>query len=208
MVKNLVFDFGGVLLDLHFDKCMSEFWRLGFAADDINKDVFSSGIFQQMNIGTIDPLDFVRQLKKLSKSPSVSDGEIVKAWNMIIGRIPPQRFEALKILENQYDIYLLSNTNVLHWDYSLENVWEYEGQLFTSHFKRIFLSCEMHKEKPNADIFEELIDEAKILPSETLFIDDSKDNVEAAAKLGIHALQALGDEWIDKIINKELDFLK
>ena len=90
-----------------------------------------------------------------------------------------------------------------HWEYSVKHLWNYEGTSFLSHFKKIFLSYEMHKEKPNADIFEEVIKVADILPEESLFVDDRADNTTTAERVGFHTLQALGDEWINKLVGKK-----
>ncbi len=206
MIKNLVFDFGGVLCDLNFEGCFKEFKKLGINEDYLNSDSMGLGIFQQFNIGTISEKEFIARLYQYGDNIQATYQQLLDAWNTVIVNIPPQRFEALKELEKNYNLYLLSNVNYSHWEYSLKYVWNYKGEPFTQHFKKLFLSYEMHKEKPNADIFEEVIQIAGINPKESLFIDDRQDNTTTALKVGFHTLQALGDEWIEKIVGKELNF--
>jgi putative hydrolase of the HAD superfamily len=206
MIKTIIFDFGGVLCDLNFEKCIQSFAKAGYPVELLNDKVISSGIFQKFNIGTISEEDFFEGLRQQGNLPDSTDEQLRSIWNEIIVNVPPQRFEALKKLEQHYPLYLLSNTNYTHWKYCLENVWNYQGESFTSHFRKIFLSFEMHKEKPNKDIFQEVISSLNILPEETLFIDDNKKNVDTARSLGLHTLQALGDEWIEAIVDKPLLF--
>jgi len=204
MIKNIVFDFGGVLCDLDFEHCMKTFEGIGLKRHLLKDDVICTGIFQQFNMGTITEREFLnglRQFEDTSNPPS--DKQLLDEWNGLLLSTPPQRFEALKKLYPHYSLYLLSNVNVSHWEYSVKHLWNYEGTSFLSHFKKIFLSYEMHKEKPNADIFEEVIKVADILPEESLFVDDRADNTTTAERVGFHTLQALGDEWINKLVGKK-----
>lgn len=204
MIKNIVFDFGGVLCDLDFEHCIAAFADLGYPIELLNHEVISSGIFQKYNIGTISEKVFFDHLRQQGNLHYATDKLLIDTWNKIILSVPAQRFEALKELEKHYTIYLLSNTNYTHWQYSLDHVWNYQGESFTKHFKQIFLSYEMHKEKPNKDIFEEVVRSADILPQESLFIDDTKENVDTAKSLGFHVLQAIGDEWIEPVVGKPM----
>ena len=204
MIKNIVFDFGGVLCDLDFERCMKNFESIGLKRNLLKDDVICTGIFQQFNIGTISEHEFLnglRQFEDTSNPPS--DKQLLDAWNSLLLTIPSQRFEALKKLYPDYSLFLLSNVNASHWEYSVKYLWNYEGKSFLSYFKKLFLSYEMHKEKPNSDIFEEVIAVAGINPEESLFVDDRADNTHTASIVGFHTLQALGDEWINKLVGKK-----
>ena len=90
-------------------------------------------------------------------------------------------------LRGKYMVYLLSNTNSIHWDYVCNNAFNYRGFRVNDYFEETFLSFEMHLAKPDKAIFEKVLHEANLLPEETLFIDDSEANCKAAEELGIHA---------------------
>lgn len=195
MIRNLLFDFGGVLCDLNFKRCMDSLSKIGFPTLDEN--TISSGIFQQINIGEIGEKQFFEGLRELGNFVDISDKELLEIWNSIIETVPDNRFEALLKLKEHFHLYLLSNVNVMHWDYCTKNVLNYKGANFTENFDRLFLSYKMHKEKPDKEIFEQVLQETGIHPEETLFIDDRLDNISTAHNLGFQVLQALGDEWIE-----------
>ena len=196
MIKNLLFDFGGVLCDLDFKRCMDALARLGVSVDIMTEKTITSGIFQQINVGTITEKEFLTGLKRMGNMQEVSDKELLDVWNSIIVGVPAHRFKALLKLKERFNLYMLSNVNVMHWEYCMDNVLNYEGDNFIGNFKQVFLSYKMHKEKPDKDIFEQVLQEARILPEETLFIDDRRDNTATAQSMGFHVLQALGDEWL------------
>ena len=96
-----------------------------------------------------------------------------------------------------YRLFLLSNTIDVHWDYCVEHLFPYRNHGVEDYFEHCFLSQRMHLAKPDAHIYEEVIRQANIYPDETLFIDDLKENCEAAEKLGIHTFQNVKfDDWL------------
>lgn len=205
MIKNLLFDFGGVLCDLNFDDCLNAFRGLGSSLQSFKENEELVAILQRMDRGTATVPEFMRELRKVCEIPCATDQQLLYAWNKILGGIPTQRYKALKQLKKNYSIYLLSNCNDPHWNFVLENYSEYKGENFIEWFKQIFLSFKMHLEKPEQAIYETVAQEACIRPEETLFIDDHQENIDGAMSVGFHGLCALGDEWIKQLVNKNLD---
>ena len=186
-IKNVVFDLGGVLINLDFDNCLNAFRKAGF--QDIEKQAcqFRGKVFfSQFELGEISPDEFRKAIRK-EVSEALSDHEIDDMWNLMLLDIPREKLDLLLKLREHYMVYLLSNTNRIHWDYACEQMFCYRGFRVNDFFEDIFLSFEMHKAKPEKDIYEQMMKEANILPEETFFIDDSAINCQAAISLGIQS---------------------
>ena len=186
-IKNVVFDLGGVLINLDFDNCLNAFRKAGFR--DLEKQgcqFRGKGVFSEFELGEISPEEFRKAIRK-EVSEALSDHEIDDMWNLMLLDIPREKLDLLLKLREHYMVYLLSNTNRIHWDYACEQMFCYRGFRVNDFFEDIFLSFEMHKAKPEKDIYEQMMKEANILPEETFFIDDSAINCQAAISLGIQS---------------------
>ena len=184
-IKNVVFDLGGVLINLDFDNCLNAFRKAGFR--DIEKQACQfrgKGFFSQFELGEISPEEFRKAIRK-EVSEALSDHEIDDMWNLMLLNIPREKLDLLLELRERYMVYLLSNTNQIHWDYAGEEMFNYRGFRADDFFEDTFLSFKMHLAKPDKAIYEKVMKEANILPEETFFIDDSETNCRAAAALGI-----------------------
>lgn len=148
--------------------------------------VQGKGFFSQFELGEISPEEFRKAIRK-EVSEALSDHEIDDMWNLMLLDIPREKLDLLLKLREHYMVYLLSNTNRIHWDYACEQMFCYRGFRVNDFFEDIFLSFEMHKAKPEKDIYEQMMKEANILPEETFFIDDSAINCRAAISLGIQS---------------------
>ena len=115
----------------------------------------------------------------------VSDEAIDAAWNSFLDGIPAYKLAFLLDLRKRYRLYLLSNTNAIHWEYACTHEFNKEGHRVEDYFDRIFLSYRMKMIKPDAGIFQAVLQETGILPAETLFIDDAEANCRTAQSLGI-----------------------
>lgn len=185
-IKNIVFDLGGVLINLDFERALKAFQKAGF--DDIESQLQSfnrEGIFDQFELGEISEDEFRSAIRKQAKI-SLTDQEIDDMWNLILVDIPREKLELILDLRGKYMVYLLSNTNKTHWDYTCQNAFNYHGFRANDYFEKTFLSFEMHLAKPDKAIFEKMLEDANLLPEETLFIDDSEANCKVASELGIH----------------------
>lgn len=188
-IKNIVFDLGGVLVNLDFDNCLNAFRKAGF--QDIEKQVRQfegEGLFSRFELGKIGPEEFREAVRK-ETGESLSDRKIDDMWNLMLLDIPREKLDLLLELREHYMVYLLSNTNRIHWDYACEQMFNYRSFRVNDFFEDTFLSFEMHLAKPDKGIYEQMMKEANILPEETFFIDDLEANCRAAAALGIQTRQ-------------------
>ena len=195
-IKNLVFDFGGVLVQLNMKRCVERFAALGFTDVEKYVNAYSKeGLFQELELGNVSVPEFCSEVAKHC-SDGVSDSQILDAWNSFLNGVPAHLMNALIDLRKDYRVILLSNTNKPHWDFSCREYFSHDGRSVEDHFEKMFLSFEMHVTKPDAQIFEQMCAQADILPQETLFLDDAKANCAAAEKLGINThLITAGEDW-------------
>ena len=186
-IKNVIFDLGGVLINLDFDSCLNAFRTAGFTnIEEQVRQMQGNGVFSRFELGEISPEEFRDAIRK-EADESLTDRKIDDMWNLMLLDIPREKLDLLLKLREHYMVYLLSNTNRIHWDYACEQMFCYRGFRVNDFFEDIFLSFEMHKAKPEKDIYEQMMKEANILPEETFFIDDSAINCQAAISLGIQS---------------------
>lgn len=199
--KNIIFDLGGVLLDLDINRCMTEFEKVGL--HDIRRWMTGTnelGFLKEYECGGLTTLQFRVKIRE-EAGRALSDGEIDRVWNSMLKEIPEYKLELLLTLRKKYRLYLLSNTNDLHWNVCIPK-FEYRGLRVGDFFTHVFLSYQMHQAKPDIVIFQTVLKEAKLLPEETLFIDDSLENCRAAASLGINVFHYVpGDDLEMQLLN-------
>lgn len=196
-IKNLVFDFGGVLIDIDKERCIDAFRNLGFEqAERLIGNYCQQGIFSDLELGRISSEVFCQSVRNDS-GRLVSDEQIIQAWNSMLVGIDPAKLGKLLELRQTYRVYLLSNTNIIHWKSSIP-MFTKDGHSLNDYFDDLFLSFEMHQAKPDKEIFQSVISRAGIMPHETLLIDDSETNCNAVRSLGwqAHRVEA-GTSWMD-----------
>lgn len=195
-IKNLLIDFGGVLINLDRPRCIENFKKLGLSDADEMLDVYhQQGIFMEQEKGLITASEFRNGIRdKMGKI--VTDRQIDTVWNSFLVDIPTSKLDLLLKLREKYVVYLLSNTNEIHWKWACKHAFPYRGFRVEDYFEKIYLSYEMKMVKPDAEIFEAVIDDAGIDPKQTFFIDDSEANCETARTLGMstYTPQA-GEDW-------------
>lgn len=199
MIKHVIFDLGGVLIDLDMPRCLESFRALGAdpsvmlqhsapSAEDGGKaratlcdGLVANGAMDLYQTGDISTTDFVAGIIKHC-TLGTTEAQVLDAWNDCLLTIPAYKLEFIKELSKQeYSIHLLSNTNDAHWQFIAK---EHFGGRAEEYFDHLFLSQEMHMSKPNADIFEAVLQQLGAEPSECLFLDDAQANVDAASALG------------------------
>lgn len=195
-IKNLLIDLGGVLINLDRQRCMDSFKKLGFADVEERLDIQQlHGIFLQQEKGLITSAEFRNEMRKMI-GKEISDQQIDEAWNSFLVDIPDYKLDLLLKLRTKYVVYLLSNTNEIHWQWACKNAFPYRTFKVEDFFEKTYLSFEMHMIKPEPEIFKAVIEDAGIEPQETLFIDDSEINCKAAQKLGISTYTPkAGEDW-------------
>ena len=185
-IENIVFDFGGVLIDLDFERLLNAFKKIGF--NDIEtqlKTYERDGIFQKYELGEMTADEFRMAIRGKS-NVILTDSDIDDLWNLMLVHIPSEKLDFILNLRNNYNVYLLSNTNSIHWEYACKNSFCYKEYNIKDFFIKTFLSYEMHLAKPDKAIYESMLNQAKLIPEKTLFIDDSLANCNVAKQLGIN----------------------
>jgi putative hydrolase of the HAD superfamily len=184
-IKNIVFDFGGVLMDLDFENCRREFRMAGFKDVEQYTNIYQgSSFFKDFETGMISADQFRQEIKRRIEQP-LSDEEVDALWLKMLKYIPAEKIDLLLELRKHYMVYLLSNTNEIHWQYVSTMRYGRRRFRISDFFEKMFLSFEMKMAKPDTRIFEAMLNDANLVPEETLFIDDSAANCHAAASLGI-----------------------
>lgn len=178
MIKNLLFDFGGVFLNL--DKTATQNKLKKYFPDGIPIDI--QELHHQYEKGEINTKKFIDF--HLDRVQGHERHDFIEIWNSMLGDLPEHRLQFLKELKSleKYRIFLLSNTNDLHVNWVNKNISEFDE--FLSCFEQFYLSFQIGYRKPNADIFEFVIHQNHIKPEETLFIDDTKEHTQTAKQLG------------------------
>ena len=181
MIKNIIFDFGDIFINLDKEIVLREIQRQGNTTLATEAIALSSAL----EIGAITPDVFVKGLNAIF--PKASSQEIIAIWNGMILDFPDYRLEFIERLakEDTHRLFLLSNTNALHISYVMETMGEARYHRFKNSFEQFYLSHEIQLRKPNADVYEFVLRENHLKPAETLFIDDTKENTDAANRLGI-----------------------
>ena len=186
-IRNIVFDLGGVLVNLDFKAAINGLQEAGFA--NVKEQLLAfdrNGIFQKFELGEMTADEFRTAIRENS-TIELTDEEVDNLWNAMLLEIPREKLELILELRGKYMVYLLSNTNSIHWDHVCKNAFNYRGFRVEDYFEETFLSYEMHLAKPDKAIFEKVLHDANLLAEETLFIDDSEANCKAAQEVGIHA---------------------
>lgn len=186
-ISAIIFDLGGVILDIDQERTIRRFNKLGVDLEEIN---IQSPLFNHYERGTINSLDFIHTLRTALKG-NVTTEQIVDAWNAMLLEIPKERFRYIEKLRKKYKVYLLSNTNELHMDAFYDYIGKTYGVAYwESLFDEIFLSYKMGSRKPEEDCFLHVCQKINLAPQECLFIDDSVMNIRGAEYVGMRTILA------------------
>ncbi len=201
-IKNLLFDQGGVIVDIERDQCLEELRRLGMEAPERFVGLYKQdGPFFALENGDITLDEFHDELRPLMPS-GVTNEQMDYAFSSFIVGIPLHRLQALRQLRKRYKTYILSNTNPLMFEGVIARNFAQEGLDVNAYFDGVTVSYLAHSNKPDRKIFDYAIATMGIVPEETLFFDDGQENIDAASRLGFKtALVEPGCEFID-IINQ------
>lgn len=193
-LKNIIFDLGGVLLDIDYDKTVEAFRTLGIKhPEKAFSKAHQSRIFQSYEKGEITSASFSGHLLKETVQ-GTTEKDIQNAWCAMLGSMKADKFKLLEEVSKSHSVFILSNTNELHQSFFEAHIDEVYGmKKFEDLFVKIHYSHHLGMRKPDAEIFEAVVRLHGIEPSESLFIDDTKVHVEGASKAGLRALH-LSDE--------------
>lgn len=205
-IKNILFDLGGVIIDIDRMRAVRSLERLGMAdAGSYLGDYGQKGPFAELEGGLIDAGEFHRDVRAIIGDESITDGQIDRAFNAFLVGVPAERLRWLRELRQRYGIYLLSNTNEVMWAERIPSFFRAEGRCMADYFDGMVTSFEARSMKPSAEIFRYTEKQLGIRPEQTMFLDDSAANVEAARALGFHSLQvAPGTTFMEVLKNAGL----
>ena len=188
-INAIIFDLGGVLLDINYRLTIEAFNNVGCSDfESIYTQQKQSQLFDDFETGKVSSETFRKSLQKQMEF-SISNVEFDNAWNKMLLQLPEQRIELLEKLNKKFSLFLLSNTNEIHIKAFKKIISSSIGyERFENCFKKVYFSSEIGNRKPNASCFEMVLSENKLSAAKTLFIDDSIQHVEGAYKIGIKTL--------------------
>ena len=184
--KNIIFDLGGVIINIDYTLLVKAFKKLGVENfDELYSQAHQNKLFDLFEKGKISAADFRNEIRKYCNK-NLSDVQIDSAWNAMLLDLPEERLKLLQALKKTHRTFLLSNTNEIH----MLAINKYLQKMYgisdlSGYFEKMYLSFEVGMRKPDEEIFEFVLSENKLDPAETLFIEDSIQHIEAAKKLGI-----------------------
>jgi len=203
-IGNIIFDLGGVLLNINPQRTIESFGRLGMEKLIGDKGLsYDHEIFYLMEQGKVTPEEFRNGIRKLIPK-EVTDDQIDDAWNAMLLNFPTVRVELLQNLRKDFNIYLFSNTNAIHvqrYHSIFRNEYGFE---VSSLFDFLYHSNEIGYRKPSVESFKKVIRLSGIKPEETLFIDDSAANVEGAIASGLKGFWLQPGQKVEELFQEYL----
>ena len=214
MIKNLIFDLGGVVITLDPNEAFTRFEQLGITDARQQMGVYGqTGIFLQVENGSIDADEFCRQLAAQAKektslfanecSPCYSFKQAQWAWMGYVKEVPLARLNNLLELKKKYNVCLLSNTNPFIMDWAETSQFSGDGHSISHYFHTLYCSYRLKDYKPSASIYQKVLQMSGFKAEESIFVDDGPRNIEAAEMVGIHGLLVPEDaDWMESLLRK------
>lgn len=186
IIRNIIFDFGGVIYNIDFNQSKVEFQKLGLEHFDVlYSKLLKIKIFDRLETNDISPFEFRMEIRKWLNGFK-NDEQIDNAWNALLLGFDKRCLKLLQSLKLNYNIYLLSNTNQIHYKIFFEEFKQLTSyQSFDELFVKSYFSFEMNYRKPDIEAYLYVLKDAKLNASETLFVDDSEQNIQTASKAGM-----------------------
>lgn len=196
MIRNLLFDLGGVIMNIDRNRCVAAFKELGMNnIEEFLGDYGQKGAFGALEEGLISPEEWRAEVRRHIPH-EVTDKQIDDAFNRFLLDIPRERLQALRELRKSYRLYLLSNTNAVMWNSKIAEEFTTEGLTVNDYFDGITTSFEAKVMKPDHAIFRKVEADFGIKPEETIFFDDSLANCKSAGEIGFHYIHVVpGSEF-------------
>ena len=203
-VKNIIFDFGGVIIPVDPMAYAGAMIELGCTDIQALHELFTSQqVYVRFEKGEMSPEDFRLMLRK-GLSNHVTDQKLDHAWNLILGEIPSHRVKFLELLKSKYRTFLLSNTNKIHYDHYQDQFSKTFGYASLDQlFEKAYYSFQLKLYKPDPAIFEFVLHDSGLKPEETLLIDDYPANVESARKCGMQAIHLADGMEVAEVIREK-----
>jgi glucose-1-phosphatase len=202
-IKNIIFDLGGVILNLDVDRTYKQFSRIsGRQIDQLKSEAGALPFFNDYEQGLIDDEQFRKELNSFL-AVSVSDLEVDQAWNAMLLDLPSIRIDLLKKLSSKFRIFLLSNTNNIHLQWFSEMVKATTAiSSLDLLFEKAYYSHLVKMRKPNQEIYQHVLQENQLKANETLFLDDNLANLSGASSIGIQTFHVKHPDLIFSLFDE------
>ena len=188
-IKAIIFDLGGVILNIDYNKTSKAFTNLGVKNfDEMYSQKNANPLFHDLEEGKINAEEFYNAFKRSTQLP-LTDQQIKTAWNAMLMHYRKEALQTLSAIRHKYKLYLLSNTNIIHYK-EFNKIFEDQigSGSINDYFDKAYYSHEIKHRKPDKEAYEYVLKENNLSPSETLFIDDSIQNIDAAKALGLQTI--------------------
>lgn len=187
-IKNIIFDLGGVIINLDVNKTILEFNKLTYMPfEALYTQANQTELFNSLDKGTISNEEFFNEIRKQIRYEG-PESELLRAWNSMLLDVPEKRLDVLVKMKQNYNTFLLSNTCEPHVTAFEHDLYIKHGvKNFNDYFDEVYYSCRLGMRKPDKEIFEFVLDKNNLKPEETVFIDDSIQHVKGAGECGISA---------------------
>jgi putative hydrolase of the HAD superfamily len=190
-IKNIIFDLGNVIINIDPELSVKEMSQLGFRDFDQSYSLLNqSNLFDSLEKGLISPEVFHSEINSQLEL-KVNSESIDKAWGAMLLDFPKVRIELLQKLSQKYRLFLLSNTNLIHYHQYNNDLINQFGFDLNSLFEKTYYSFELGLRKPEVEIFEHVLNDSDLNPFETVFVDDLPKNIDVAGRMGFNTI------WID-----------
>ena len=196
MIKDIVFDFGGVLIEIDTANALRKFNNLGLDNPERYLNSYKQeGAFYALENGDINADEFVQQLSQLC-GRELTYNDAFEGWMGFVVKVQTEYLNWLQDLRSSYRLSILSNTNPFLQGWARSCSFTPDGKSLDDLFDKLFLSYLMHCSKPSDEIYLKMLRDGNMRPEETLFVDDGTKNIEVARNLGINVLQVKnGEDW-------------
>lgn len=196
-IKNIIFDLGGVVLDIDESIVYKELEKMGISTSELAHSKEFMDIMSKFDTGIYTAPTFRKKTKAFLGQEKMTDQKFDSIWNSMLLDIPRERIEAIEKVRKHYKIFLMSNSNVIHYDLYVRDLQLRFGyNEFDELFNKSYFSFAEHLEKPDPRFFELILDHEHLLPEETLFIDDTAENIKVAKSLGINTYHISREELV------------
>ena len=199
-IKNIVFDFGGVIIGIDRESAVKAFQSIGVKeADNLLDEYHQQGIFLDVEGGKMDAETFRKELSRIC-GKELTYKEVENGWKGFITEVPQYKLDYLNELRKKYKVYILSNTNPYIMGWARSKDFTPAGKPLDAYVDKIYTSYEAGFTKPDRGIFDYMIKDSGLNPAETLFVDDGAANINIGKELGFITMQPLNaEDWREKL---------
>jgi len=190
-IKGIVLDLGGVVLDIDYNRTLQAFEMYGIRFTNHNAFTGANELFNQFDCGLIGPDNFRNNFNQMF-GVTLNANEFDTAWNALLLDWDMERLKLVERLKQHFKVFLLSNTNAIHFEHYNSLLKSVTGKELKDYFHKVYLSFELGLRKPQVEIFRKVLDENGLLPGNALLIDDTQEHVNSAAGIGIKTIHLKG----------------